>query len=81
MIDRPAANAEAFARMTGTEPVLVDIYARGVNDGACEKVSPEALAQLRPALDAGWRSVEAARFRPADELVAEFRARRLVSEY
>ena len=41
-----------------------------------DEMSPEELAQLRTALDAGWRSVEAGRFRPADELVAELRARR-----
>jgi hypothetical protein len=36
----------------------------------------DELAQLRSALDAGWRSMQAGRFRPAADIVAELRAKR-----
>ena len=41
-----------------------------------DEMSAAELERLRKALDAGWRSVEAGRFRPAEDVVAELRARR-----
>ena len=41
-----------------------------------DDMSDEELAALRSALDAGWRSMEAGRYRPASEVVSELRARR-----
>ncbi len=45
-----------------------------------EEMTPEQLAALRAALDAGWQSMEAGRFRPASEVVAKLRAKRCVGE-
>ena len=41
-----------------------------------EEMSEEELAALQDALDAGWRSMEAGRYRPAEEVIAEVRSRR-----
>lgn len=41
-----------------------------------EEMTANELAQLRAALDAGWGSVEAGRFRPAEDVLAELRAAR-----
>lgn len=41
-----------------------------------EEMSEEELAALRTALDRAWRSLEAGRFRPAAEVLADLRARR-----
>lgn len=41
-----------------------------------EEVSEEELAALNAALDAGWESMKAGRYRPATEVVAELRSKR-----
>ncbi len=41
-----------------------------------DDMSEEELAALQAALDAGWRSMEAGRFRPASQVVAELRTQR-----
>ncbi len=41
-----------------------------------EDMSEEELAALNAALDAGWESMEAGRYRPATEVVAELRSKR-----
>ncbi len=41
-----------------------------------DDMTEEELAALQAALDAGWRSMEAGRFRPAADVVAELRTRR-----
>ncbi len=41
-----------------------------------DEMTGDELAALQAALDAGWRSMEAGRYRPASEVVAELRARR-----
>ncbi len=40
-----------------------------------EEMSEEELAALNAALDAGWESMEAGRYRPATEVVAELRSK------
>ena len=58
---------------------------RGIADGTelglClaapqDDMSRKELAALQTALDAGWRSMEAGRFRPAGEVIAELRSKR-----
>jgi hypothetical protein len=39
-------------------------------------MSKGELAALNAALDAGWRSIEAGRFRPAGEVISELRSKR-----
>ena len=41
-----------------------------------DDLTEEELAALNKVLEAGWRSVEAGRFRPAGEVISELRARR-----
>ncbi len=41
-----------------------------------DDMTEEELAALNRALEAGWRSVEAGRFRPAREVISELRGRR-----
>jgi len=41
-----------------------------------DEMSDEELAALNHALQAGWRSVEAGRFRPARDVISELRGRR-----
>ncbi len=41
-----------------------------------DEMSEEELAALQAALDAGWRSMEAGRHRPAAEVVADLRSKR-----
>ncbi len=41
-----------------------------------DEMTEEELAALQATLDAGWRSMEAGRYRPAAEVVAELRAKR-----
>ena len=41
-----------------------------------DEMTEDELAALQTALDDGWRSMEAGRFRPATEVVAELRAKR-----
>ncbi len=41
-----------------------------------DEMAADDLAALLAALDAGWRSMEAGRYRPAREVVAELRAKR-----
>lgn len=41
-----------------------------------DDLTEEELKNLNKALEAGWRSVEAGRFRPADVVISELRARR-----
>ena len=41
-----------------------------------EEMTPDELERLNQALDAGWRSVQAGRFRPATEAIQALRARR-----
>ena len=41
-----------------------------------DEMTAEELAALQDAIDAGWRSMEAGRYRLATEVVAEQRARR-----
>ena len=38
-----------------------------------DEMTADELAALQTALDAGWRSMEAGRYRSADEVVAELR--------
>lgn len=65
-------------RIIGTAP-------RGFAEGAelelClaqpdDAMSPAELAALGRALDAGWQSMQAGRMRPAQEVIAELRAKR-----
>ena len=64
---------------------IIGAAARGSADGTelelClaapqDDMSRKELAALQTALDAGWRSMEAGRVRPADEVVAELRSKR-----
>jgi hypothetical protein len=41
-----------------------------------DEMSDEELAALEAALDAGWRSLEAGRVRPARDVIAELRSKR-----
>ncbi len=41
-----------------------------------EEMTADELAALQTALDAGWRSMEAGRYRPAREVIAELRTQR-----
>ena len=41
-----------------------------------DEMSKRELAALNAALDAGWRSIEAGRFRPAGEVISELRSKR-----
>ena len=41
-----------------------------------DEMSEQELAALQSALDAGWRSMEAGRHRPAADVIAELRAKR-----
>ncbi len=41
-----------------------------------DDLTEEELAALNKALEAGWRSIEAGRFRPAGEVIAELRTKR-----
>ena len=56
-----------FAEGTELELCLADPH---------DEMTEEELAALQAALDAGWRSMEAGRYRPAAEVVAELRSRR-----
>lgn len=40
-----------------------------------DEMSQTELAALNDALDAGWRSMEAGRYRPAAEVIAELRSK------
>ncbi len=40
-----------------------------------DDMSEDELAALQAALDAGWRSMKAGRFRPASQVVAELRTK------
>jgi hypothetical protein len=41
-----------------------------------DEMTDDELAALNQALEAGWRSVEAGRFRPARDVISEFRSGR-----
>ena len=41
-----------------------------------EEMSPAELGRLRSALDSGWQSMMGGRYRPAEEILAERRAKR-----
>jgi hypothetical protein len=41
-----------------------------------DEMTEEEINALNKALEAGWRSVEAGRFRPAHEVISDLRARR-----
>ena len=41
-----------------------------------DDMSEQELAALQTALDDGWNSMEAGRYRPADQVIAELRSKR-----
>ncbi len=41
-----------------------------------DELSEDELAALQASLDAGWKSMEAGRYRPASDVVAELRSKR-----